>query len=74
MRDAGVLRGAAIAVVGDRIAAVGPQRELATAYAGAERVDCAGCVITPGLVDSHTHAVFGRPRYEEQEMRAAGAG
>ena len=26
----------------------------------------------PGLVDSHTHGVFGRPRYEEQEMRAAG--
>jgi len=29
-------------------------------------------VIVPGLVDSHTHAVFGRARYEEQEMRAAG--
>jgi imidazolonepropionase len=26
----------------------------------------------PGLVDSHTHAIFGRPRYEEQEQRAAG--
>jgi imidazolonepropionase len=25
-------------------------------------------------VDSHTHAIFGRPRYEEQEMRAAGVG
>jgi imidazolonepropionase len=31
-------------------------------------------VLTPGLVDSHTHAVFGRARYEEQEMRAAGLG
>jgi imidazolonepropionase len=29
-------------------------------------------VLTPGLVDSHTHAVFGRARYEEQELRAAG--
>ena len=26
----------------------------------------------PGLVDSHTHGVFGRPRYDEPEMRAAG--
>jgi imidazolonepropionase len=26
----------------------------------------------PGLVDSHTHGVFGRPRYDEPELRAAG--
>jgi imidazolonepropionase len=26
----------------------------------------------PGFVDSHTHGIFGRPRFEEQEMRAAG--
>jgi imidazolonepropionase len=26
----------------------------------------------PGLVDSHTHALFGRARFEEQELRAAG--
>jgi len=29
-------------------------------------------VLTPGLVDSHTHAIFGRARSDEQEMRAAG--
>ena len=29
-------------------------------------------MLTPGLVDSHTHAVFGRPRYDEHELRAAG--
>jgi imidazolonepropionase len=29
-------------------------------------------VLTPGLVDSHTHGIFGRPRFDEQEMRAAG--
>jgi len=26
----------------------------------------------PGFVDSHTHGIFGRPRYDEQELRAAG--
>ncbi len=36
-------------------------------------IDCGGGVLTPGLVDSHTHAIFGKPRYEEQERRAAGA-
>ncbi|HEX5581630.1 MAG TPA: imidazolonepropionase [Gemmatimonadaceae bacterium] len=74
MGDAGILENVAVLVEGDRIAAVGPRDELARRTPGAEEVDCAGGVLTPGLVDSHTHAVFGRARYEEQEMRAAGVG
>lgn len=76
MRDAGVVDGdgAAVAVVGADVTAVGPVADLERRYPNAERVDCGGGLLTPGFVDSHTHAVFGRPRYEEQEMRAAGAG
>lgn len=62
----------AVAVVGDRIAAVGAAAELARAHPRAEEVDCRGMLLMPGLVDSHTHAVFGRPRYEEHELRATG--
>jgi imidazolonepropionase len=64
---------AAVAVDGDAIAAVAPRDELEQRYAHAERVDCGRRVLMPGLVDSHTHAIFGKPRYEEQELRAAGA-
>ncbi len=74
LRDAGILTHAAIAVDGDRIAAVGPQSDLERAYPSAARVDCGGGVLTPGLVDSHTHGIFGKPRFEEQELRAAGLG
>ncbi|MBC7791981.1 MAG: imidazolonepropionase [Anaerolineae bacterium] len=74
MNDAQIMKNAAVAVEGERIAAVGPVNELEAMVPGATRIDCRGCVILPGLVDSHTHAVFGRPRYEEQEMRAAGDG
>jgi imidazolonepropionase len=74
MSDAGLLIGAAIAVRGERITAVRPQSELEREFPDAERVDCTDRVITPGLVDSHTHAIFGRARYEEQEMRAQGVG
>jgi imidazolonepropionase len=74
MAVAAVQSGTAVAVVEDRIAAVGPQQDLERTYRDAERVDCRGGVLTPGLVDSHTHAIFGRARYEEQEQRAAGAG
>jgi imidazolonepropionase len=35
-------------------------------------VDCQDGLLTPGFVDSHTHAIFGRARYEEQELRATG--
>lgn len=63
---------AAVVVAGDRIAAVGAEAELRRRYPDAAEIDCAGGVLTPGLVDSHTHAVFGRARYDEQEMRAAG--
>ena len=74
MTDAGVSTDVAIAVDGSVIAAVGPFDDMEREFPGAERVDCGGRIVTPGLVDSHTHAVFGRPRYEEQELRAAGAG
>ncbi|HMA19999.1 MAG TPA: hypothetical protein VKO87_04305, partial [Gemmatimonadaceae bacterium] len=74
MQDAGALTGVAVAVEDDVIAAVGPESELASQFAGAERIDCGGRVLSPGLVDSHTHAIFGRARYEEQELRAAGVG
>ncbi|HET6701009.1 MAG TPA: hypothetical protein VFH14_04365 [Gemmatimonadaceae bacterium] len=72
MGDAQVRRDVGVLVVGDRIAMVGPPDELERARPDAAPVDCGRGLLTPGLVDSHTHAVFGRARYEEQEMRAAG--
>jgi imidazolonepropionase len=76
MRNAGVLENTAVAVAvaGGRIAAIGTARDLQPAFSDAEVIDCRGGVLTPGLVDSHTHAVFGKPRFEEQELRAAGRG
>jgi imidazolonepropionase len=72
MADAVVRADVAVAVVGDTIAAVGGLADLRAAHKGATEIDCDGGVLTPGLVDSHTHAIFGRARYEEQEYRAAG--
>ena len=74
MREAGILNNAAVAVSRGRIAAIGAAVDLQAAYSTAEIIDCRGGVLTPGLVDSHTHAVFGKPRFEEQELRAEGHG
>jgi imidazolonepropionase len=74
MRDIGIITDAAVAVTNESIAKVGPQSDLEKEFDKAERIDCDGKVLSPGLVDSHTHAIFGRARYEEQEMRASGVG
>ncbi len=72
MRRLEVLTNAAVAIQGEGILAVGPQRELRRRFPSASKVDCGGGVLTPALVDSHTHAVFGAPRSDEHELRAAG--
>jgi imidazolonepropionase len=72
MNDAGVRTDVGVAVVGDEIAAVDSVPSLRQRFQNAREIDCRGGVLTPGLVDSHTHGIFGRPRFDEQEMRAAG--
>ena len=34
--------------------------------------DCEGGLLTPGLIDAHTHPLYGRPRLGEVALRAAG--
>jgi imidazolonepropionase len=72
MNDAAVQAGIAVAVSQGLIAALGPLDDLRATYRGAREIDCGGRVLVPGLVDSHTHGVFGRARSDEQELRAAG--
>ena len=72
MANADVRTGVAVLVEGSTIVQVGPRDTLARSAEGATHIDCAGGVLTPGFNDSHTHAIFGRARYEEQELRATG--
>lgn len=58
-----------IAVEGGRIAAVGPALE----RGGARVIDAGGRLLTPALVDCHTHLVHGGDRAREFEMRLEGA-
>jgi imidazolonepropionase len=67
-----VRAGAAILVEDGRIAAVTEEAGLETDAQPVLRVDCAGGVITPGFVDSHTHAVFGTWRAAEYALRSRG--
>jgi imidazolonepropionase len=66
----------AVVCGGGRILWIGPTGELAGCsldLAGAERIAAAGALLTPGLIDCHTHPLFGGDRAGEFAMRAAGA-
>jgi imidazolonepropionase len=70
--DEGIRAGVSIVIEGDAIREIAPHVELRARYPYAEYQDCTGCVITPGLIDSHTHAVFGGWRAHEYELRSRG--
>lgn len=65
----GLIEDAAILIDGSRIAWVGPRSE---APSGHEAVDCEGRLATPGLIDCHTHLVYGGSRAHEFEQRLTG--
>jgi imidazolonepropionase len=67
-----VYAGHAVLVRGGTIAEIGPAAELEAKHTGAQQVRCGGGVLTPGFVDSHTHAVFGRWRADEYALRSRG--
>lgn len=67
-----IVEDAALLVDGERLHWVGPLAELPE-VATSERHDLAGAWVTPGLIDCHTHLVFGGDRSGEFEQRLQGA-
>ena len=68
----GLIENAAIAIQDGRILRVGKRTELA-GFRAKEVVALGGAWVTPGLVDCHTHLIFGGTRANEHAMRRAGA-
>lgn len=62
----------AIAVSDGQIVWIGPRATM-PAFTAEQRTEFAGGIITPGLVDCHTHLVFGGDRSQEFEQRLNGA-
>jgi imidazolonepropionase len=65
----------ALLVEADRLRWVGPEAELPAELARQVQQDHAlgGALVTPGLVDCHTHLVYGGHRAQEFELRLQGA-
>jgi imidazolonepropionase len=69
----GLVSDAGVGVTDGRVGWVGPMAELPPGTGAARTVDAAGALVTPGLVDCHTHLVFGGDRVAEFEARLSGA-
>ena len=79
LRELGIAEDAAVLCQGGKIVSVGKTREaLRDPWLKKNRkhvveIDCAGQVVLPGFVDSHTHPAFVNPRLVDFEKRAGGA-
>lgn len=72
--DCGVVPDAAIAIAEGRIVWAGPAADLPAAHQGQAPQSLGGRLVTPGLIDCHTHLVYGGDRAREFDMRLNGAG
>jgi imidazolonepropionase len=79
MDHLGIRTGIGVGIEDGRIALLAGDSDLRDWVSGssgpgsaAQVVDCGGRLATPGLIDAHTHAVFGRARLEDHAARARG--
>lgn len=68
----GLVDDGALLTEGDRLAWVGPQAALPAGLRPDAEHDLGGALVTPGLVDCHTHLVYGGERSREFERRLQG--
>lgn len=68
----GLVHDAAVAIRNGRVAWVGKRADLPSTFASDERIDAQHRLVTPGLVDPHTHLVFAGSRAAEFDLRNQG--
>ncbi len=73
LAEVGLINQGAVAIEGDKIAAVGPTADLQAAYTPRRAIQATGKVVCPGFIDPHTHLVYAGDRAAEFEMRIQGA-
>lgn len=69
----GLIEDGVLAIDGETIGYAGPAADLPEAFSDYPNENLNGRLVTPGLIDCHTHVVFGGDRAREFEMRLEGA-
>ncbi len=70
----GLIDDGVLVMSGEQIEWVGSKADLPEGYLSIVSENLGGCLVTPGLIDCHTHVVFGGDRAREFEMRLNGVG
>src|SRR5271169_1038129 len=79
LKELGIIENGAVLCLGGKIVSVGATKDalrdpwLKRNHGKIVEIDCAGKVVLPGFVDSHTHPVFISPRLVDFEKRIEGA-
>jgi imidazolonepropionase len=79
LKELGIIEDGAVLSLGGKIVSVGTTKDalrdpwLKKNRKKVTEIDCAGKVVLPGFVDSHTHPVFVNPRLVDFEKRIEGA-
>ena len=69
----GLIDDGALVAEGDRIVWLGRETDLPATPVPSLEIDVGGALVTPGLIDPHTHLVYGGDRAAEFELRLTGA-
>lgn len=73
MSELGIIKDGGLAIKSGKIVGVGTSRDIRKQFSAKKTIKAAGRVVTPGLIDPHTHPVFAGDRALEFEMRLKGA-
>ena len=79
LKELAIIKDGAVLCLGGKIVSVGTTKDalrdpwLKRNRRNVTEIDCAGKVVLPGFVDSHTHPVFASPRLVDFEKRIEGA-
>lgn len=75
MADLGIINGGAVAVLGNRIYAVGKTKEVedsVSVSSNTKIIEATGKTVMPGFVDPHTHLIFAGSREDELKLKLEG--
>lgn len=74
MEEVKILEDGAVAIQSGKFVAVGRTSEVRDEYSANAIINASDKIVTPGLVDAHTHFVFAGSRENELELKIKGAG
>ncbi|MDB6176203.1 imidazolonepropionase [Paracoccus sp. Z330] len=74
LQELEIIRDGAIAIKDGRIVATGASSAILSQYTATQQVDAQGALVSPALIDPHTHLVHMGSREAELDARASGGG